>query len=102
MNIIPRLIIPKNAICSGCKNYKSTYWGYPQTKSWKIITGSAGGMFLTARAEDPLHAEDAALKSRRGDGRLYPVSYRGQAQVSVLRIGSLSEIRQRLRAILRI
>ena len=24
-----------------CDIEKSTYWGYPQTKSWKIITGSA-------------------------------------------------------------
>ena len=34
------------------KTEKSTYWGYPQTKSWKIITGSAGGMFLTDSKED--------------------------------------------------
>ena len=34
MNIIPRLKMSKNTICSGYK--KSTYWGYPQTKSWKF------------------------------------------------------------------
>lgn len=43
---------------------KSTYWGYPQTKSWKIITGSAGGMFLTNSREDAEKVRKWSTQSR--------------------------------------
>ena len=46
------------------KSQKSIYCGYPQRKSWKIITGSAGGMFLTNSKEDADKVRKWSTQSR--------------------------------------